>query len=308
MSSDIENFGKIIQLFLVNGSPNGLMIATLHGWTGKVIVCHNATFPQMLQRGEIGQAGIYFLYANEDPENDLKSKIYIGEAEDLKQRLPQSVANHSFWEKAVAVTTSDQSLTKGHVRYLEARLIELVSNAGRCSLANTQQPPAENRYLPEADRANMEAFLATLKIILPVIGLDVLKPMVKIIIDEAKSVTATNGISSVPHFEIRHRSGIKAKAQEIDGDFVVLKDSEALFDTGNVGMGYRDLRNRLIEQGILQSNVQKDKYIFTADYIFKSPSAAAAVVLERNANGRIEWKIEGKPLTYQQWQEQQIKL
>ncbi len=36
---------------------------------------------------------------------------------------------------------------------------------------------------------------------------------------------------------------------------------------------------------------------FTSDYIFNSPSAAAGVVLGRNANGWIEWKNEdGKTL------------
>ena len=39
----------------------------------------------------------------------------------------------------------------------------------------------------------------------------------------------------------------------------------------------------------------------------KSPSAAAAVVLDRNANGRLEWKLVGSKLTYHQWQEERAK-
>lgn len=46
------------------------------------------------------------------------------------------------------MTTSDQSLTKGHVRYLEARLIRRARDAGRVNLDNTQLPDAERRYLP----------------------------------------------------------------------------------------------------------------------------------------------------------------
>jgi len=38
-------------------------------------------------------------------------------------------------------------------------------------------------------------------------------------------------------------------------------------------------------------------YRFTQDYSFSSPSTAAAVVLGRSANGRIEWKdAQGRTL------------
>jgi hypothetical protein len=33
-----------------------------------------------------------------------------------------------------------------------------------------------------------------------------------------------------------------------------------------------------------------ESYIFTQDYVFGSPSTAAAVVQGRNANGRVDWK------------------
>jgi hypothetical protein len=39
-------------------------------------------------------------------------------------------------------------------------------------------------------------------------------------------------------------------------------------------------------------------------YPFKSPSAAAAVILDRNSNGRREWKLVGSKSTYHEWQEE----
>ena len=52
------------------------------------------------------------------------------------------------------------------------------------------------------------------------------------------------------------------------------------------------LRNKLIAQ-----NVIDDSHVFTKDHIFTSPSLAAAMVMGRNANGRIEWKTKnGKTL------------
>jgi hypothetical protein len=46
--------------------------------------------------------------------------------------------------------------------------------------------------------------------------------------------------------------------------------------------------------------------ISKASFQGASPSAAAASILARNANGRTEWKIEGSNTTYQQWAEQKI--
>ena len=44
----------------------------------------------------------------------------------------------------------------------------------------------------------------------------------------------------------------------------------------------------MISEGILSK--AEFGYIFTKDYLFSSPSAAAAIVMGRSANGRIEWK------------------
>jgi hypothetical protein len=67
---------------------------------------------------------------------------------------------------------------------------------------------------------------------------------------------------------------------------------------------YRSLKDLLIGQGVLQMATGGDRYQFTQDYAFDSPSAAAAIVLDRNSNGRIEWKVKGKRQTFHDWQSQ----
>ncbi len=177
--------------------------------------------------------------------------------------------------------------------------------AGRVSLDNGQAPSADKRRMPEADRANMEAFLANLKVILPVVGLDLLKP---------RPFATTKPTGSVPEagevrFEIRHKSGVKAAGVEEEGEFIVLKGSEALKDAGYQGTNsYGELKQELIAQGVLAASADDKFYEFVRPYSFKSPSAAAAVVLDRNANGRLEWKVVGSKLTYHQWQEERAKV
>ncbi|WP_422395597.1 DUF4357 domain-containing protein [Roseovarius phycicola] len=48
---------------------------------------------------------------------------------------------------------------------------------------------------------------------------------------------------------------------------------------------------------------QPKKLRFTKPWSFNSPSAAAAVVLDRNSNGRLEWKVKGSKQTYHDWQQ-----
>jgi hypothetical protein len=230
-------------------------------------------------------------------------RVYIGEADSVRDRIADSAGRRGFWETAVVITTADEALTKGHIRYLEARLIEMTRDAGRVALENSQMPDAERRRLPEADRSNMEAFLDNLKVILPVIGLEVLKPRPQGNIKEASVNASGEAISGAVRFEMRHRSGVKSVAIEQDGEFVVLEGSEALKDTGYSRNSYANLKQELIAEHILEPTSHRERFRFTRAYAFHSPSAAGSVVLDRNTNGRTHWYVVGSDLTYHEWQE-----
>ena len=298
-----EIFGRTIQLFLVDGSPNGLMIASIHGWTGAVLVASQATFSALTARGEVDRTGIYILYGP-DLDDSLKMRAYIGKADSVRTRIVQSGNARGFWETAVVVTTSDDALTKGHVRYLEARLIEMALAAGRVSLDNGQEPSAEKRRLPEADRANMEAFLANLRTILPVVGLDLLKAQPRATVASGISVEVRT--ENEPMFIISHKSGVRAVAVEEDGEFIVLEGSEALKDTDYARNSYAKLKLELIAKGMLKPIPDTRRYEFTASYAFSSPSAAGSVILDRNTNGRTRWFVDGSKQTYHDWQEASV--
>jgi hypothetical protein len=298
-----EPIGRTIQLYLVDGTPNGLVIASIHGWTGAVLVSTQSTFGRLLERSETDRTGVYILYGP-DPDDGLQMRAYIGEADTVCDRISDSAGKRGFWETAVVITTSDEALSKGHVRYLEARLIEIAKSARRATLDNVQMPGSERRRLPEADRANMEAFLANLKVILPVVGVDLLKPRPEALV---KTMPTAVGEAIVPEtgqpsFEVRHKSGVKAFAVEEDGEFVVLEGAEALKDMDFAHNNYANLKRELIQDGILKPTPDGKRYIFTKSYSFRSPSAAGAVILDRNTNGRTRWYVIGSRLNYHEWQ------
>lgn len=294
-------FGRTIQLFLVDGKPTGLRKATIHGWTGLLFVSGASAFGDLTAREEVDRTGVYIL-SGPDPEKAGGTRAYVGSGNSVAERVKQSALKREFWETAITVTTSDDDLSKGHAEYLEARLIELTSQASRVTLDNGTQPDTSRRRLPEADVANMEQFLANLRIILPVIGLDMLKPQPRAVTQTTKPVEERT--TGDVQFEIRHKSGVQATAVEEDGEFIVLEGSEALTGTGYVQQSYGGLKEKLIGDGVLIPHAT-DKLRFAKPWSFNSPSAAAAVVLDRNSNGRIEWKVKGSKQTYHDWQQAQ---
>jgi hypothetical protein len=202
------------------------------------------------------------------------------------------------------VTSKDANLTKGHIKYLESRLITIAKEAGRCALLNGTDPEYAN--LPEADRSDMEFFLEQIRTLLPVLGFDFLRarPNPAAVTAAAPTSTATN-VSPIFNGNVA-KHGITARGQEIDGEFVVFKGSKARRHWEGVETNYTKLFNDLVKSGVLHPTTDDKHNEFTQDYPFSSVSAAAAVVSGRNANGRLHWLVEGTDKTYGQWAAEQV--
>lgn len=150
--------GRTIRMFLVDGSPSGIITAEIMNWTGHVLCAPRSRLPDLIKRDETKRTEICFL-SGLDPETGSKTQVYIGESDNVGKRLAQhnkaeSAGGRDFWDKVCLVSSKDQDLTKAHVRYLESRLISICSEAGRASLVNGTAP--DYRYLPEADLADMD--------------------------------------------------------------------------------------------------------------------------------------------------------
>lgn len=301
--------GRSIRLFLVDGSPNGLLTAEIMNWTGHALTGPRTRLSELVKRPECSGTGIYFL-VGPDPDNTARPLVYIGESDDVAKRLkqhnqPEEKGGKDFWERVCLITSKDQNLTKAHVKYLESQLIALATASGRCGLKNGTAH--DYTVLPEADQADMAFFSEQIRTILPVLGLEFLRPPSPKV-SNSQSETQNAQLSSTPVFELkRPQSGIKAQAQEVDGEFVVLAGSMARDQwTTNGEGGYKDLFNQLCSDGVL-TLVNGDHRTFSQDYAFSSPSAAAAVVSGRSSNGRKSWLVEGTKTTYGEWQAQQVE-
>jgi hypothetical protein len=315
--------GRTIRMFLVDGSPGGIITAEIMNWTGHVLCAPRSRLPDLIKRDETKRTGIYFL-SGIDPETGSKTQVYIGESDNVGKRLAQhnkaeSAGGRDFWDKVCLVSSKDQNLTKTHVRFLESRLISICSETGRASLMNGTAP--DYGYLPEADRADMEYFIDQIRIVLPVVGFDFLREHSRITRrpvgqPDGSAVEPSPGridVSPVPSdpptFEIvSDRHDLAASAQEIDGEFIVLAGSTARLEwVGDQKWNpqLRRLHDQLKEDGIMQD--RDGVAVFVRDYAFSSPSAAAAIVYGRSANGRTSWRLKDTKRTYADFQESLVE-
>ena len=265
-----EISGRSIRLFLADGNPNGVVTAEIMNWSGHVIAAPRSKIPELLRREELRRTGVYFL-SGPDPETG-RTNVYIGESDEVGKRLKGHAQDpgKDFWERTCLVTSKDQNLTKAHVRYLESRLIEIARSEGRANVMNATFP--EGIRLPEADLSDMEYFISQIRLMLPVLGMDFLRPRLSEI--QAKE-------PSEVLFELSsHKHGIHAEAREVNDEFFVLQGSLAQANwigAGSEETSYARLHSQLRKDGKLISE-GKGLARFSEDTPFRSPSAASAVV------------------------------
>lgn len=295
--------GKQVRLFLVDGTPGGMLTAEIMNWTGHIVAASRSDLAELLRREEAQRTGIYFLLGDGVEDLD-EALIYIGEGDNVGERLKmhhrsEDRGGKDFWNRAIVLTSKDANLTKAHARYLESRFIAIATAAGRANVTNGTAP--QPLPLPEADRSDMEYFIDQAKIILPVLGVDALRSLPAPVDPSAHG----QELSTSPIFEMSVANvGITAQAQEVDGEFAVLAGSTARTAWIGTNHSYENLHEKLISAGVLVIDGATAR--FTKPHIFKSPSAAAAVVSGRTTNGRISWRVPATGLTYGQWQEQGI--
>ena len=301
--------GKSIRLYLADGTPGGLLTAEIMNWTGHVVAAPRSDLAALLKRQETSRTGIYILLGD-DPESFGGTQAYIGEGDEVRTRLKQHAradeqGGKDFWDRAIVLTSKDANLTKAHARYLESRLIALAQQARRSRLINGTAPPT--LPLPEADVSDMEYFIAQAKIILPVLGVNILRSTAAAVSHTAEAEPISAAVSS-PVFELHvKKDGISATAREIDGEFTVLEGSGARTAWTGVEHAYKVLREKLVREGAIVPDHDGKTMRFARDQVFASPSAAAAVVVGRTANGRNDWKIQGSGISFGTWQTQGIE-
>lgn len=277
-------YGKSIELFLVNGTADSLIIAELSNWNGKAIKIPRIEVSSC-DRDDITQAGVYFLLCKEDDGSD---SVYIGEAENVKDRLVQHLRDYQsekekyYWSTAVVFIGRD--LNKALIRYLENRFVE-IARASKRYLVLTKNT-YRNTVMKESQIAVMEEFVDNVKILINALGYKVLEPFVQV--DSSTTIVDDEVLYITSGY-------VSATGKVTSEGFVVFAGATLNEKTSvkSLSAGMQKQRQKLLDSS------KVDGLVTTEDILFSSSSAAADFILGYSVSGPRTWKNkEGKTLKY----------
>lgn len=263
---------QVLQMLLPNEAA-GYKIIQLTGWNGKCFVIPRKELKELEKRSESEDPGIYFLFGENDESTD--QKLYIGESERFFHRLLNHDANKDFWNTAIIFTGA---LDKAKIRYLEFLSTNEALKVNRYHLINNVSP--KENSLSEFDTVTTQDYFSKISYILTVLGYPVFQ-----------SIKASLSDSKIYKLKAE---GSDARSQLLDdGSLNVHKGSLARIRETESFSGWSLVaRKKFLEDGTLKDNGDGMSYVFTRDVLFKSPSAAAATVMGRPANGWTSWRDE----------------
>ena len=308
---------KVIELFLENGTPNGVVRADDQNSSCNIIAAPRSSLPQLLgkEKYHIHQnPGIYLLKG--ETEEDLT--LYVGQSDKVLKRIKQHYQKKDWWTHCCLLTCKSDWLNISHARYLEHRLYQLAQSNGHVKLDNDVVPTPSS--LSEGQATSAENFLQDALLVFPLLRFDFFYDSASRPQDASPAKEDSIAVSqlekdpssdstpaakdvSIPIFKLETKK-IKATTRLQDDKWVVLKGSlgrlEFTPSWKTHSLGYYKQRERLKENGILQP--QGETLIFTQDTPFTSSSAAASVILAKTQNGYKTWKVPEKDKPYSQWQ------
>jgi hypothetical protein len=270
--------GKSIELFLVNGTADSIITAELSNWNGKAIKIPRIEVAAC-KRDDVTEVGVYFLFGKDDDNADI---VYIGESENVKERLVQHIRDYPdkekfYWNTAVIFIGHD--LNKALIRYLENRFVEIARKTKRYTVVtkNTYR----NTVMKESQVAMMEEFIEDVQILLNTLGYKVLEPLV----EEARTADPVapqpeTGMLSITSGNVNATGKVTAEG------FVVLEGAAI-----NEKISERSLSAGAIKQRADLLKLGKVKnWVTTENILFSSSSAAAVFVLGYSVSGPRAWK------------------
>lgn len=274
------NRWKTLITYLVQWNSAWIKTIELSNWIGKGIIVPRASLKDIKERKESNTPAVYFLFGKNFRNQDI---VYIWEAENLYTRLTTHDNQKDFWNFVIAFISKDNNLTKADVKYLESRAVEKAKQSKVFLVENSVTPKLNS--LPEYQVDTMEDFLDNIELLISFLGYPILTEVKISWLEKQKTYTC------------KWPSALAKWTYTAKG-FIVYKDSIARKELAQASTDgwVKNIQDELIAKKIIQDKDEKS-FIFAEDYIFNSPSAAAALVLSRHANWWNEWKTEeGKTL------------
>lgn len=156
----------------------GLRSATLASSPVECLIGSRSALPGSLGdtriRTKLDVPGVYLLFgppaiANEETGKD--SRLYIGQADSLADRLDQHLRAKPWWRTLVAIRRPEKSpFDLSQCKFLESQLYILAKSAGECVLMNKNAP--QPAFMVEKKMGEAKELMGSALIILGALGLN----------------------------------------------------------------------------------------------------------------------------------------
>lgn len=262
--------GKTIKLFLVDGTAEGTIEASIANWSGKGIKVGRDDADIDSEKHNLSGPGVYLLFCGGPADG-----VYIGESQNIYARLKQHKASYNsgsekyFWTTAICFVDPDLIVK---TKYLERTLIDDANAANVYTVltrASSSTVPMSN-----ADIADNDTFVERVEEMVGILG----KPVFV-------NNTATAAIDPANVYEYKGKT-FEAKMIISPAGFVVLNGS--IINTkpnSSLRKSLKILLDELIAKGIINSDSRLLK-----DQTFGSVSSAASFVAGGSRPGTTDWK------------------
>lgn len=319
--STAADAARSIVVLLETGDAQGPRVAHLPMSTIRAFAFQREDFAEAIELfGPRWQRpGTYLLFGPDISSSDQVPTVYVGESEQVATRLRthsstaanNGASDYTYWSETIVLVSEDDSLSKGHVRYIERALTQGARANGEWVVKSGRDPAPGAGELPRHDAVSADRFIQEAKLLTGVLGLDLFKlqplaqePRVQSGNDQAAAPT----ISALsPTFTLKAANMSGPAIMQVTGDssFVVVSNSSAAADAvPSLNPSYRRLRETLKEEGILKEGGAQ--LIFTKDHAFRSIAAVTQVVSGSTLNGRIAW-LDKNGQNYGQWEAQRAE-
>lgn len=187
---------KTINLLLNDGTLKGVISMEDSSWNkGEMYSAPRESIDELLATDACSKYGVYLLLSED--------MVYVGQASDLAKRIKQHIIGKSWWERVVVLTTSDDSLNRSDIDYIEAKLITKASEIGRLDCDNKTM--GNKQKVSKFREVELEQYLDEAFFLLELIGVNVFCQKTKQKVVAKAEFISTVKNSSKTQLEIREK-------------------------------------------------------------------------------------------------------
>lgn len=193
-----------------DGTLHGLIDVDDDRWqNGELFSCPRTSIQQLLEMPETNRYGVYLLLS--------QSKVYVGQASNLKTRINQHIIGKDWWERVILLTTKDDNFTRTDIDYLESVLIE---KSLECGTLDTDNKNKGNKQKVDKFRQHtLDDYVKEAFFVLELIGVSVFTPKAQ----KELALVNTVPVSNPEAIELRHKGEVGEFARKqglnIEKDF-----------------------------------------------------------------------------------------